>query len=87
MTTDQINGIETNGLTVGQLAEQLSKKAGCEEAAEGFKMNIDPASKQPDAQSILDEVGKSHPLFYNETEDETLEWIQNSSRNNKQEMV
>ena len=61
MTTDKINTIETNGLTVGQFVEQLNKKDGFEHSADGFKMNIGKPREEvvePDAQTILDEVGK-----------------------------
>ncbi len=66
MTTDQINGIETNGLTVAQLAEQLAKKTGCEVVAQGFRININEPREEIvelDAQGILDEVGSARPLF------------------------
>ncbi len=61
MTTDQINGIETSGLTVGQFVDQLNKKEDFEQAAEGFKMNIGKPREEiveSDAQKILDEAGK-----------------------------
>ena len=68
---ETIKGIETNDLTVGQFVDQLNKKADFEQAAEGFKMNIGKPKEvqQPDAQKILDEVGRSRP-FFSKSEDE-----------------
>ena len=70
MTTDQINGIETNSLTVGQVVEQLNKKAYFEQAVEGFKINIGNPKEvqQPDAQELLDGVERIHlPLFFSKS--------------------